>query len=95
MSVTINEIEKILDSKVRPLLAEHNGNITIYSFQDNILKVKLTGKCSGCPSAHTTNEELVAAEIKNAFPTILDVILIEETSQDLIQMARKILNHEV
>ncbi|MGC6175340.1 NifU family protein [Lacrimispora sp. 38-1] len=95
MEATIQQIEAVLDTKVRPALAEHNGNVIIQSLEDHILKVRLTGKCSGCPAAHSTNEELITAEVRSAFPSILDVILIEEINPELIDMAHKILNHQI
>ena len=91
----IDKIEKLLDEKVRPSLHAHGGDVVIKSYEDGVLKVKMIGKCSGCPSAHATNEELISAEVRDAFPEVEDVILVEEVSQDLIDMAYKILNHEV
>lgn len=95
MEITIQQIEAILDTKVRPALAEHNGDVLIQSLEDHVLKVKLTGKCSGCPAAHSTNEELITAEVRSAFPSIQDVILVEEINPELIDMAHKILNHKI
>ena len=91
----IDKIEKLLDEKVRPSLHAHGGDVGIKRYEDGVLKVKMIGKCSGCPSAHATNEELISAEVRDAFPEVEDVILVEEVSQDLIDMAYKILNHEV
>ena len=93
--ITLEQMEALLDEKVRPSLNAHGGDVLIKSLEDGVLKVKMIGKCSGCPSAHDTNEEIIAAEVKAAFPEITDVILVEEVSQDLIDMAYKILNHEV
>jgi len=94
-TITIEQLEKVLDEKVRPSLALHNGNVEIYSFENDILRVKLTGQCSGCPSAHATNEELISAPVRETFPEIKDVILVEGVSDDLLNFARKVLNHEV
>ncbi len=85
------QIEMILNKKVRPALAKHEGNVTVLSLENNILKVRLTGKCSGCPAASRTNEELIAAEVKAALPSVADVVLVEETSQELLDEARKLL----
>ena len=92
---TIEQIEKVLDEKVRPSLNAHGGDVVIKSLEDNVLKVRLVGKCSGCPAAHDENEELISVEIKEAYPEIEEVILIEEVSDELLDFARKILNHEV
>jgi Fe-S cluster biogenesis protein NfuA len=45
METTVKQIEAILNEKVRPILKEHGGNVTIQSLEHQILKVKLTGKC--------------------------------------------------
>jgi len=91
MTGTREQIEMILNKKVRPALAKHEGDVTVLSLENNILKVRLTGKCSGCPAADRTSEELIAAEIKAAFPSVTDVVLVEETSQELLDAARRLL----
>lgn len=92
METTIQQIEAVLDASVRPVLAEHSGNVIIQSLEDHILKVRLTGKCSRCPAAHSTNEELITTEIQSAFPQIRDVILVEEINPELLEMAHQILS---
>lgn len=91
MKATIEQIEMLLNQKVRPALAEHEGSVTILSLENGILKVRLTGRCSGCPAAGRTSEELIAAEVKAAFPSVADVVLVEETSRELLDTARKLL----
>jgi Fe-S cluster biogenesis protein NfuA len=86
------EIEKILEVKVRPKLAEHYGNIKLVSFDNGIVKVKLLGECKGCISAKYTVEDLVEVALKEALPSIKKVILINEVSEELLDQARKILN---
>lgn len=92
METTIQQIEAVLDAKVRPALALHNGNVIIQSFKDQVLKVRLTGQCSGCPAAHSTSEELITAEVRSALPSVQDVILVEEINPELLDMAHKILS---
>jgi Fe-S cluster biogenesis protein NfuA len=87
----LDKIEEVLDKKVRPKLAEHEGNITVVSFEDGILKFKLTGRCSGCPSADITTEMLIKEDLMAEFPEIRDVVLITGVSDDLLDEARKIL----
>lgn len=92
MITQIKQLEAFLDEKVRPALADHNGNVKIKSLSDGVLRVTLTGQCAGCPSAHNTNESLISEPVMEAFPDITDVILVEETSQELMDFAWKILN---
>ena len=85
------EIEKVLEEYVRPKLLEHEGDVQIVEYKDKVLKVRLLGKCSGCPSASLTTEELIAAEVKKHIPEIEDVVLVNEVSQELLDMARQIM----
>ena len=91
----IDKIETLIQEKVRPSLQAHGGDIKVLSFEDGICRVQLMGKCAGCPSAMATNEELIGKEIMEAFPEVKDVILVQEVSEELMDMARKILNHEM
>lgn len=91
----IQQIEAVLDKAVRPALYEHNGNVILVDYSDEILRVRLTGRCSGCPSAAATTEELIAANIKEALPQIKDVILVTGVSDDLIKQAKALMNHKL
>ena len=51
----IQTIKKVIKEKVRPTLVMDGGNIEFVEYtDDNILKVKLTGSCHGCPMATIT-----------------------------------------
>ena len=51
--VSRERIESILD-RVRPLLQADGGDIELVDVHGNSAKVRLTGMCAGCPSAHMT-----------------------------------------
>ena len=51
---TINKINEVLDSKIRPAVAKDGGDIKFVSFKDGIVTVELRGSCSGCPSSLMT-----------------------------------------
>lgn len=91
----LENIEKVLEEKVRPALLDHEGNVQIVSFEDGILKIRLTGQCSGCPSARITTEELIAKKVMDEIPEIKDVVLVNEISPELLEFAKKLLNHQV
>lgn len=86
-------IDTVLEEKVRPQLLAHEGNVQIVSFEDGILRIRLTGQCSGCPSAKITTEELIAHVVMNEIPEIKDVILVNEVSPELLEFAKKLLKH--
>jgi len=53
-SETIDKINEVLDSKIRPAVAKDGGDIKFKSFKDGVVTVELKGSCSGCPSSIMT-----------------------------------------
>lgn len=90
----LNKIETTLNEDVRPALSEHKGNVAVSDFTDGILRIRLTGMCSGCPSASVTTEELIAEKLKARIPEINEVILCTGVSDELISQAKAMLQHE-
>ncbi len=88
------KIEQILDIYVRPQLLKHYGDIKIIDFTNGILKVKLVGQCSNCPSSIYTVEDIVENQLKEHLPEIEEVELIHEVSEELLDFARRILSNE-
>lgn len=48
-----DRVESVLN-RIRPMLQADGGDIELVDVQGNIARVRLTGMCSGCPSAHMT-----------------------------------------
>lgn len=90
--LTIEEIEKVLDERVRPDLSLHGGDIRVEKLEDGVLHVRMLGHCSGCPSAELTMENLVNTELKEAFSDLKQVVLVTGVSDDLIAAAKEILS---
>jgi NFU1 iron-sulfur cluster scaffold homolog, mitochondrial len=63
----IKKIKTILDEYIRPAVEQDGGAITYHSFQDGVVKVKLQGSCSGCPSSMIT----LKAGIENLFTRMM------------------------
>lgn len=85
-------VNEIIKEKVRPLLMEHYGDIELLSVENNCVTVKFLGACKGCPSAQETLQEIVLANIQQEIPQITEVILDQETSPELLALAKLILN---
>jgi Fe-S cluster biogenesis protein NfuA len=51
--VSRERVEAVLD-RIRPLLQADGGDIELVEVQGNSARVRLTGMCSSCPSAHMT-----------------------------------------
>jgi Fe-S cluster biogenesis protein NfuA len=63
----VKKIKTILEEYIRPAVEQDGGAITYHSFQDGIVKVRLQGSCSGCPSSMVT----LKAGIENLFKRMM------------------------
>lgn len=89
----LEQIEEILDERVRPQLALHGGNILSLSCEEGVYRFRLLGQCAGCPSADLTTEELIQEELIQAVPGLKQVVLVQQVSDSLIRQAKAILSH--
>lgn len=87
----LERIRRVLDETVRPQLASHNGDLAVLDFSDGVLRIRLTGQCSGCPSVALTTENLIAAELRARVAEVRDVVLVNGVSESLLAEARALL----
>ncbi|MDL5046792.1 NifU family protein [Oscillatoria amoena NRMC-F 0135] len=64
---TVKKIKTILEEYIRPAVEQDGGAITYHSFHDGVVKVKLQGSCSGCPSSMIT----LKSGIENLFTRLM------------------------
>lgn len=64
---TVKKIRTILEEYIRPAVEQDGGAITYHSFNNGVVKVKLQGSCSGCPSSMVT----LKAGIENLFQRMM------------------------
>ena len=70
------KIVKILDQKIRPAVARDGGDIKFKEFKDGVVKVKLQGSCSGCPSSKMTLKQGVQNLLCHYLPEVKEVVAI-------------------
>ncbi len=71
-----NETEekiKQLIEKIRPFLINDGGDLEFIKYQDNIVYVKLTGACEGCPMMDVTLKDGIEQILTNEIPEIKEV----------------------
>ena len=90
-----DQIIKVLKDKVDPILAAHYGGAMLTKLEDDVVYVKLTGSCATCPSAQQTIEDVVKGVVMDNVEGVKDVVLDTSVGEDLLEMARKILNKEI
>jgi len=89
-----NEIQKILEEKVNPILSGHFGGAVLASYEDNVAAVRMTGACAACPSARFTIEEIVKNIVMENCEDVRDVVLDNSVSDELFETAKKIMSKE-
>jgi Fe-S cluster biogenesis protein NfuA len=65
--VTLERVEAVL-GRVRPFLQADGGDIILLGLEGNSARIKLTGMCAQCPSAHMTLHLGVEAALREDMP---------------------------
>ena len=68
------QIVQILDTKIRPAVARDGGDIKFEEYKNGVVKVKLQGSCSGCPSSTMTLKQGVQNLLCHYVPEVKEVI---------------------
>ena len=75
---TFEEKVKSVIEAIRPDLQSHGGDIELVGInEDNSVKVRLQGACSGCPGAQMTLKMGVEQLLKEKVPTVKEVIAVD------------------
>lgn len=69
------KVEKALDG-IRPSLITDGGNVELVEVKDGMVKVKLTGACSGCPMSQMTLKMGIERHLKSEIPEIKEVVAV-------------------
>ena len=73
-STEAQTIQRLLDDQVNPAVASHGGYITLLDVKDDKAYIQLGGGCQGCGMADVTLKQGVEVAIKEAVPSIVEVI---------------------
>ena len=60
----IRKIEKVLEEEIRPKLNMDGGSAELVDLSGNIVKIRLTGMCSGCVNAMGTLKNFIEKTLK-------------------------------
>ena len=70
----VDEIEKVLKDKVAPSVAAHNGEIKFISFHRGVVRLLLSGSCSGCAMSKITLHRGVENMLKHYIPEVESIV---------------------
>jgi len=69
----VKQIKELIETRVRPAVAQDGGDIIYKSFEDGIVKLELHGSCSGCPSSTMTLKQGIENMLKHYVPEVKSV----------------------
>lgn len=73
----VGQIRELIESRVRPAVAQDGGDIIFRGFRDGVVKLELYGACSGCPSSRITLKNGIENMLKYYVPEVTSVEAVE------------------
>ncbi|MCH8999556.1 MAG: NifU family protein [Proteobacteria bacterium] len=72
-SEVVAQIKELLDTRVRPAVAQDGGDIVFQSFEDGVVFLTMQGACAGCPSSTATLKMGIENMLRHYIPEVLEV----------------------
>jgi Fe-S cluster biogenesis protein NfuA len=70
---TVATIKELIETRVRPAVANDGGDITFRGFKDGIVYLGMQGSCSGCPSSTATLKHGIQNLLRHFVPDVVEV----------------------
>ena len=67
------QIEELLETRVRPSVAGHGGDIIFHGYSEGVVELEMKGACSGCPSSLATLKMGVENMLRHYIPEVSEV----------------------
>ena len=67
---TVATIKELLETRVRPAVAQDGGDITFSGFRDGTVYLHMRGACAGCPSSTATLRHGIENLLKHFCPDV-------------------------
>ena len=72
-SDVVSQIKELLETRVRPAVAQDGGDIVFHGFEDGIVYLHMQGSCAGCPSSTATLKAGIENMLKHYLPEVAEV----------------------
>ena len=69
----VGQIKELLDTRVRPAVAQDGGDITFHGFDRGIVYLHMQGACAGCPSSTLTLKMGIENLLRHYIPEVMEV----------------------
>ena len=73
----VTKIKELLDSRVRPAVANDGGDIVFHGFDRGVVYLHMKGACSGCPSSVVTLKNGIENLLRYYVPDVIEVRAID------------------
>ena len=73
----IKQIKELIDTRVRPAVAQDGGDIVFKGFEGCIVSLHMQGACAGCPSSTATLKHGIENMLKYYVPEVQEVRAVE------------------
>jgi Fe-S cluster biogenesis protein NfuA len=70
---TVAAIKELIETRVRPAVANDGGDITFRGFKDGVVYLNMKGSCSGCPSSTATLRHGIQNLLRHFVPDVVEV----------------------
>jgi len=70
---TVATIKDLIETRVRPAVANDGGDITFRGFKDGIVYLNMKGSCAGCPSSTATLQHGIQNLLRHFVPDVVEV----------------------
>ena len=70
---TVATIKQLLDTRVRPAVAQDGGDITFHGFREGVVYLHMKGSCAGCPSSTATLKHGIENLLRHFVPEVSEV----------------------
>ena len=70
---TVATIKELIETRVRPAVANDGGDITFRGFKDGVVYLNMKGACSGCPSSTATLRHGIQNSLRHFIPDVTEV----------------------
>jgi Fe-S cluster biogenesis protein NfuA len=72
-SETVAAIKELIETRVRPAVAQDGGDIIFEHFEDGVVYLQMHGACSGCPSSTATLKAGIENMLRHYIPEVVEV----------------------
>ena len=72
-SEIVKQIKELLDTRVRPAVAQDGGDITFHGFDRGVVYLHMQGACAGCPSSTLTLKMGIENLLRHYIPEVIEV----------------------